>query len=128
AAKLGVTARVEELAGDLRTTDFGERKYDVAILGNICHSEGPQQTKDLLVKMARALVPGGTLVIVEFVPDDDRNGPPLPLVFSLNMLVNTTDGATFTFAEFRDWLGAAGFRETRQLPGPSVSPLILSTR
>jgi len=50
------------------------------------------------------------------------------MLFSLNMLVNTTDGDTFTFAEYRDWLEAAGFTDVRQLEAPAPSPLILATR
>lgn len=123
-----VGARADYLPGDLRETDPPAGQFDVAILGHICHSEGAEHTQKLLAKMARALKPGGTLAIAEFVPDDDRLGPPLGLIFSLNMLVMTNEGATFTFAEYRRWLEAAGFKNARQLPGPTVSPLILATR
>lgn len=124
----GLTSRVHYLAGDLRQTDWEAAAFDVAVLGHICHSEGPQHTQRLLAKMARALVPGGTLAIAEFVPDDDRSGPLRALLFGVNMLVNTSDGDVFTFAEYRAWLEAAGFRDVRQLEAPSPSPLILATR
>jgi SAM-dependent methyltransferase len=121
-------ARAEYLAGDLRTTEPPAGAFDVATLGHICHSEGAAHTQKLFAKMARALKPGGTIAIAEFVPDDDRAAPPLPLIFALNMLVHTNEGATYTLAEYRQWLEAAGFKGVRTLPGPTPSPLILATR
>ena len=123
-----IGARADYLEGDLRQTEPPAGRFDVAILGHICHSEGAEHTQRLFAKMARALKRGGTLAIAEFLPDDDRLAPPLGLIFALNMLVMTSEGATFTFAEYRRWLESAGFKDVRQLPGPTVSPLILATR
>lgn len=100
-AKTNLGARVELLPGDLRALDFGTARYDAAVLGHILHSEGPEHARRLVECMGRALRPGGTLVIAEFVPAADRNGPPMPLLFALNMLVHTTEGDTFTAAEYR---------------------------
>lgn len=128
AARTGVANRVAWLSGDLREVDFGTAAFDAAVLGHICHSEGAAHTQRLLAKVARALKPGGTIVIVEFVPDEGRASPPSPLLFALNMLVHTTEGDTFTASEYRTWLEAAGFRDVASLPAPSPSPLILATR
>jgi ubiquinone/menaquinone biosynthesis C-methylase UbiE len=120
--------RFDYLAGDLRQVDVGSARYDVVILGQICHSEGIAHTQALFAKMARALKPGGTIAIAEFVPDADRNGPPLPLLFALNMLVHTSEGGTYTAPEYRAWLEKAGFRDFRLLYAPGPSPLMLATR
>jgi ubiquinone/menaquinone biosynthesis C-methylase UbiE len=124
--KLG--SRFDFLAGDLRKVDFGAGKYDVAILGHICHSEGAAHTQALFAKLARAMKPGGTLAIAEFLPDPDRRGPLIPLIFAVTMLVNTTEGGTYTVPEYEAWLKKAGFRDCRTLPVPGPSPLILATR
>ncbi len=124
----GLGDRADYLAGDLREADPGTGRFEAAVLGHICHSEGPVHTPKLFEQMARALVPGGTLAIAEFVADEDRSGPLSVMLFSLNMLVNTTDGDTFTFAEYRDWLESAGFEDVRWLDAPAPSPLILATR
>ncbi|MFO0982642.1 MAG: methyltransferase [Planctomycetota bacterium] len=128
AQRLALTDQVELRGGDLREASLGEREFDVVILGHICHSEGAEHTQALLRQTARALVHGGTLAIAEFLPDDDRRGPPLPLMFALNMLVHTTDGNTFTVAQFRSWLEQCGFADVRTLEVPAPSPLILATR
>lgn len=128
ALKHQVAERFEFSPGDIRAEDFGTREFDVAVLGHICHSEGAEHTRHLLAKVARALKPGGLIAIAEFLPDDDRAGPPLPLLFALNMLVHTREGDTFTFAEFAGWLKEARFHDARELESPSASPLILATR
>lgn len=128
AERLGVASRYEFREGDIRKNELGQGEFDAVILGHICHSEGPEHTPKLLAKAARALKPGGTLAIAEMVPDDDRRGSVFPLLFALNMLVHTSEGDTFTFAEYRHWLEEAGFRDVRPLPVPAPSPLILATR
>jgi ubiquinone/menaquinone biosynthesis C-methylase UbiE len=124
----GLGERIELAAGDLREADLGREAYEAAILGHILHSEGPEHSCRLLAKVARALVPGGTVVIAEFVPDADRGGPLLPVLFALNMLVLTSEGTTFTLRELEGMLGEAGFDEVRTLAAPAPSPLVLATR
>jgi hypothetical protein len=48
-------------------------------------------------------------VIVEFIPDDDRSGPPDAIRFSLVMLATTPAGDAYTFAEYKGMLERAGF-------------------
>lgn len=127
-AQCEVGDRYDFKAGDVRRDDLGEAAFDAAILGHICHSEGAENTQRLLAKVARALKPGGTIAIADMIPDEDRSGPIFPLLFALNMLVHTTEGDTFTFAEYSQWLREAGFRDPRPLEGPSASPLVLATR
>jgi len=127
AARHGVADRLSTIAGDLLEANFGS-DYQVAILGHILHSEGEQASRKLLRKTFEALAHGGTIAIAEFTPNDERTGPANALIFSVNMLVNTAEGDTFTFAEISDWLREAGFTNPRQLPAPAPSPLILATK
>ena len=82
----------------------------------------------LLKRVYDALAPGGIIAISEFVPNDDRTGPPGALIFGVNMLVNTDKGDVFTFAQISAWLSEAGFVDARQLEAPAPSPLILATK
>ena len=113
----GMTRRFRFLPGDIRTVDFGRGEYDLAFLGQICHSEGPIWTRRLLRKTARSLVPGGRVVIAEFVPNNRRTGPLYPLVFALHMFLMTQEGDTFPMADYRDWLRRAGFGPPRPIEG-----------
>jgi ubiquinone/menaquinone biosynthesis C-methylase UbiE len=127
ARRHGVGDRLRTTAGDLLEADFGAG-HRVAMIGHILHSEGRDRSRQLLHKTFRALAPGGTIVISEFMPNDDRTGPPMPLIFAVNMLLHTEAGDTFTFAEMADWLREAGFAKPRLLEAPAPSPLVLATR
>jgi ubiquinone/menaquinone biosynthesis C-methylase UbiE len=127
AARLGLAGRFSFVAGDLASADFG-RGHDIATLGHILHSEGEQRGRALLKKTFDALAPGGTIAIAEFLVDDARTGPPVSLIFAVNMLVNTDEGDTWSFGEIAGWLREAGFRDPRTIDAPGPSPLILATR
>jgi O-methyltransferase involved in polyketide biosynthesis len=127
AAKHDVADRFSYVAGDILDVDLGQ-DHHVATLGHILHSEGAERSQKLLERVFAALASGGSIVIAEFTPDRDRRGPATPLIFGVNMLVNTDHGDVFTFDEIKSWLKAAGFRKVRQLKAAGPSPLILAEK
>lgn len=112
-----LSERFDFLSEDLETFVFPQASYDVAILGNICHALGPYATEKLIANMGKTLKPGGELMIVDFVPDDNRAKPGWPLIFGVNMLVSTPEGDVFTAAQYEGWMRQAGFThfETREI-------------
>ena len=126
-AQHGLANRFEYLAGNFREVDFGREQYDIALLGHICHSEGARNTQTLFQRIRRALKPGGRLLIAEFLVDEERRTETFPLLFAVNMLVNTEEGDTFSMSEMRTWLGEAGFKTVEMLEAPAPSPLIVAT-
>jgi precorrin-6B methylase 2 len=127
AERFGIGDRLTTAAGDLQEADFGTG-HQVAVLGQILHSEGVERSRSLLKRTHAALAPGGTIAIAEFLVDQDRRGPLRGLIFAVNMLVNTEAGGTWSFEEIAGWLTEAGFADARLLPVPGPSPLILATR
>lgn len=123
----GVGKRLTKMPGDLLKVNYGNGHH-IATLGHILHSEGRDRSQRLLKKVFNALSPGGTIAIMEFMVNDDRSGPPMGLLFAVNMLVNTHAGDTFSFKEMSGWLRKAGFRNPRLLEVPAVSPLVLATK
>jgi ubiquinone/menaquinone biosynthesis C-methylase UbiE len=121
----GLEDRFDFLAGDLKEVDFGEERYDVALLGNIVHSEGEESSRDLFRRLRRALKPGGRVVVIDMIPNDARTGPPYQLIFALNMLLNTERGDTYTLAEYTRWLGEAGFPRVETADIGSHSPAVI---
>ena len=64
-----------------------------------------------------------------FIPNDDRTGPELPMLFGLNMLMAGPDSDVFTMREYREWLKATGFRGVKTIRSPNQpSPMILATK
>jgi|SRR5659263_31134 len=125
-SKFDLGERFSYIPGDLRKVDFGENRYDLVILGHICHTEGEEKTRELLSRVHRALKRGGKVLIAEMIADDERKKDVFPLMFAANMLVNSTDGNTFTMAQFREWLNLAGFSGMGIIEAPGPSPLIVA--
>jgi hypothetical protein len=63
-------------------------------------------------------VPGGKLITLEFVPNEDRVTPPIPTSFSMMTLGLTPVGDAYTFGEHRAMLLESGFCETRLVAVP----------
>lgn len=126
AAKHGVADRFSCVDGDLHTTDFGAAAYDVGVYSHVAHQEGPQDNLAVLAKFRKALKPGGTLVISDFIVDDDRSGPPFALIFAATMLLQTKQGTTWRKADYQSWLAQAGFTDVSFQPTPTPSTLIFA--
>lgn len=124
--KFNLDKRFSYIPGDLREVDFGQNRYDIVILGHICHTVGEEKTLELLSRVHRALKRGGKVLIAEMIADDERKKDVFPLMFAANMLVNSTDGNTFTMVEFREWLNEAGFSGFSIIEAPGPSPLIVA--
>jgi SAM-dependent methyltransferase len=125
--EFGVAEPFRMQPGDYRTDEFG-RDYDVVIFGNICHIETPDTNRQLFARALRALKSGGRLVIGDMLPNEDRTGPPFPVMFAINMFLHG-DGDTYTFNEYRGWLREAGFAGVEPYDTHrSHSPVIIATR
>jgi len=58
----------------------------------------------------------------------ERTGPPFPVMFALNMFLHG-DGDTYTFSEYRSWLGESGFARVEQYDTHrSHSPVIIAVK
>jgi len=124
AAEHHMAGRFSYITGDMHDVDFGTG-YDVAILGHIVHGEGEKASRSLLKKVAAALAPGGKIAIAEFLVNAERTGPPMPLFFAINMLVNTEQGDTYSFEEISQWLAETGFTNPRRIdPGGPGSVIV----
>jgi ubiquinone/menaquinone biosynthesis C-methylase UbiE len=126
-AKHKLAKQFSYIEGDIQSADLGQN-HDIATLGHILHSEGEARSRKLLKRVFAALKSGGTIVIAEFLPNRDRTGPAIPLIFAVNMLVNTELGDAFTFEEIKTWLQEVGFKKVRSLEGHGPSPLILADK
>jgi predicted O-methyltransferase YrrM len=104
-------------AADRLTTRAGSYQeslpagHDAALLSNILHGEGEKENRALLKHVHEVLDAPGIVIVADVLPNEERTGPPFPLIFALNMLVNTEHGDTYTDSQVREFLEAAGFRE-----------------
>jgi SAM-dependent methyltransferase len=104
----GVADRFHSRPGSAFDVDLGG-PYDLVLLPNILHHFDTAACERLLGRVRGVIAPGGRAVVVEFVPDDDRSGPPDAVRFALVMLAGTPAGDAYTFAEYERMLRGAGF-------------------
>jgi len=100
--------RINMLEGDFNKEIKGQ--YDVAFLSNIIHGEGETENIALIKRVYNALNSGGKIIIQDFVLENDKTFPSFAALFSLNMLLFTENGRTYSFQEIEEWLKAAGFK------------------
>ncbi len=124
----GVSDRFRTLAGSALTTDYGSG-YDLVLLTSFLHHFDPEACGTILGKVYRALKPGGRVVTVEFVPNEDRISPPRAAAFSYAMLVTTPKGDAYTLPELDEMFRKAGFarNELHELI-PNYQRLLISHR
>jgi len=118
--KAGVSAQVSLRSGNMLQDDFGSG-YDLVMLNAICHMFSEEQNRDLFRRARQALAQKGRLAVQDFILNPDKTGPQHAALFSLNMLVGTGVGASYSELEYTDWMKAAGFTDVQRinLPGPS---------
>ncbi len=119
-ADAGVESRVTTRAGDLRRDGFGDG-YDLALVSAICHMLSADENRDLLKRCFAALRSGGRVVVQDFILNPAKTAPKSGALFSLNMLVGTKDGASYSDEEYRAWMIGAGFQDVTRvrLAGPT---------
>ena len=115
AKKEGLADRYHLLPGSAFEVDFGSG-FDAVLITNLLHHFPPADNEKMLKKAHAALNPGGQVIVLEFVPNDDRISPPVPAMFSLTMLGSTPSGDAYTLAEYGSMFRNAGFEAPRQVP------------
>jgi len=61
------------------------------------------------------LEPGGMIIIHDFILNNSLDGPLFPALFSLNMLLGTESGQSYSEEQIIDMLAAAGAGDIRRI-------------
>jgi len=119
-----LSARCKLVSGDF--FDAVPAGADLYLLKQIVHDWDDERATQQLRNYHRALVPGGTLLLVEMVIPPDNSLSPAQAM-DLNMLV-MLGGRERAAEEFRRLLDEAGFRLLRVIPMHSPFSVIEATR
>lgn len=101
-------------------------EYDVVWMSHILHGEGPEVCMEMILKAVSCLETGGMIIIHDFFLDDSMSTPLFPALFSLNMLLGTSSGQSYTQSQVTDMLQKAGLKNIHRLSfrGPTESGII----
>jgi len=127
-ADAGLTDRFRFVTGDLFTVDVGT-DFGLVLLAGVCRLFGAEQNARLARRLASVVRPGGTIAILDALPDIDRADGRRIGLYALSLALRTNQGAVHPFSSYASWLYNAGFREIElsMLSTPELS-LIKATR
>ena len=123
-ADSGLSDRITVVKGNFFENEFP--KADVITMGNILHDWNLEEKKLLMGKAYDAIPPGGALVVIESLIDNQRKENIIGLLMSLHMLLVTEGGFDFTAADFDGWAREIGFEKTVYMPLSSESNAIIA--
>jgi hypothetical protein len=86
--------------------------YDVCLVGQVTHYLTEQQNNDLYMRIHKALIPGGMLLldVPMATAQLDEGSSFLSLILWAN-----SGGRAYSFEEYRSWLVDSGFNTIHQL-------------
>jgi len=122
-----LSERIATRAGDMLTSPLGGN-YDLILVSAICHMFSPEQNRALFQRAHKALSATGRFVIQDFILEPDKTSPQFAALFSLNMLVGTRGGASYSEPEYTAWLREAGFTQIQRLRQPGPASLLIASR
>jgi ubiquinone/menaquinone biosynthesis C-methylase UbiE len=123
----GIADRWEALPGSAFDVPFGAG-YDVVLLLNFLHHFDPGMCEGLLRKIHGALLPGGRVVTLEFIPNEDGVSPPFAALFAMMMLISTPKGRAYRYSELEAMHHAAGFEGCKLIELPPTPQRVVIAR
>ena len=125
--------RVTYRAGDVLTTDLGDHTYDVVLISNLVHHFDGLTNRALMKRIARALRPGGAVVVQELIrrespTEGGQMGALLDLYFAM-----TSESGTWSVSDIADWQREAGLQPRRpvflrSMPGSAQQTAVRPAR
>ncbi|MBM4123965.1 MAG: methyltransferase domain-containing protein, partial [Nitrospira sp.] len=91
----GLEGRITLHAGDFNADSLGG-PYDVVLMSDILHYQGPEANAALVKKCFAHLTAGGRLIIKDRFLDEAGTGPAWVTAFAVHIMVNTEKGRCYT--------------------------------
>jgi len=123
--KSGMGGKVTTKAGDCLKVSFGKELYYFVFVSNLLHIYEPDENRKILKKCWDSLIENGIVVIQEFVLNRAKTQPIFGTLFSLNMLMGTHKGSSYSEVEMKEWLRDAGFKNIKRFNPGLESGLII---
>jgi ubiquinone/menaquinone biosynthesis C-methylase UbiE len=123
-ASRGLSDRIDLIPGDF-LQDPVPNSFDLVLVSHVLHSYGEKDCRTILEKAVGALNPGGKLIVHDFLMETNRIYPPWAAIFSINMLVNTPEGRSYTADEILGWMTEAGVNSIQKIQLTSGSSALI---
>lgn len=121
----GLTGQIATRAGNCLEDDFGKDLYDIVLVSNLLHIYDAVENRKILKKCWDSLMKKGIVVIQEFILNPAKTMSLFGTLFSLNMLMGTHRGSSYSAVEMKEWLKKAGFKNIKRIDLSMDSGLII---
>ncbi len=117
ASRIG--GRYRTIAGSAFEVDLGDG-YDLVLATNFLQLHGRADCERLLRRIHAAMLPGGRVLTLGFIPDESRVSPSTQAMFAMTMLGSTPEGDAYPFSVYEGMFANAGFARSEMVEiGPS---------
>ena len=128
AREAGLDGRITFQAGNALETPWPGAQ-DVVLISYLMSAVSAAAKTELLSRSFEALAPGGTLLVHDFMVDDDGSGPTSAALWLLSGLLNDPDAGLLTPGALSAQLVARGFTDIRDREViPTITRLVSATR
>jgi len=107
--------RVVHRAGDALVDDLGESAFDFILIMSLVHHFDDATNRELVARAARALRPGGVVLIGDTMRVTNPDGADQMRTFWDLYFAMTSASGTWTFEEMTAWQAAAGLRPMKPI-------------
>ena len=114
-ADAGLADRIDVVDGDAMTGDLPSG-FDSLLVANLIHYWSPEENRQLLTRIRRAVDPGATLLIADFWTDPTHTQPLVAALMAGEFAVHVRNGDVYSVEEGRAWLEATGWRFEKHTP------------
>jgi 2-polyprenyl-3-methyl-5-hydroxy-6-metoxy-1,4-benzoquinol methylase len=124
----GMTGQITAKAGNCLEDSLGKGLYDIVLVSHLLHAYDVSENQKILKKCWDSLIKDGIVVIQEFILNPSKTMPPFGTLFSLNMLMGTQGGSSYSAVEIKGWLKKAGFKNLKIIDLGMDSGLIIGKK
>jgi len=110
---------------DMFKVTLEDDAFDLVILGNICHLFDESTNRRLLKRVAGWLAPGGTIAVIDFLPNERRDGPRMVTLYAAELVRRVPTGQVYPFSSYASWLRESGFERIDRTELSPTPPLTL---
>ena len=111
----GMSGQIVTKAGNCLEDNFGKELYDIVLVSNLLHIYEAADNQKILKKCWDSLMKKGIVVVQEFILNPAKTMPLFGTLFSLNMLMGTHSGSSYSAVEIKEWLKKAGFKNIKRI-------------
>ncbi len=122
--RTGYADKIGTISGEMLKDDYGSG-YDLVFISHMLSEFSIWDNIDILKKVRSSMNKGGQVVIQDYLLGDDRISPERSIIYSLNMLVNTLGGDTYTETDIWIMLREAGFSKIDRINTDFDSDLMI---